>query len=454
MKLKTKLLGLIILITSLLASIWLYRDSFLSYFFQDDWFSFRISNAGNLTEFLGFFVPRTDVIYFRPLGMQLPFFLINKLFGINPLTFRIVTMITHAINVILVCILSRCITKNTFISLFVAFLYSTSLVHYIPMYWSATYSFVLGPTFFFLTFITYLKRNYLISYICFTIGILVNEIVIVTPLILWLYNFFSKEKERSRYLFLLSFTAFIFLLLRILLFPVPTFGDYDLLAGKHILTNLQAYLLWSFNWPEEMKAQFINFYTVNPEFIRDFPRYYLVFIISLMINIVLLYIIPLFSRKFVFYKRNLSIFAFTFLWFFIGLMPVLLFPKHSFAYYLPISLTGLLILSSQLLYYLLSSIRNKFQLAAYPIILIILFSWYYASAVGVDFNTLIHWAPRRAKIAEKLIAEVKARQDNNEENVLYLRNLPEFKLALNNQDAMIVITGRRDFKTVYTGNLQ
>lgn len=452
MNLKSKLLTIFFLIISLLASVWLYRDSLLSYFFQDDWFSFRISNAGNLAEFLGFFVPRSDVIYFRPLGMQLPFFLIQKLFGINHLTFHVVVIITHAINVILVCYLTRIITKNLFLSLLVAFLYSTSLVHYIPMYWSATYSFVLGPTFFFLTFISYLKRKYLFSYLCFIIGILVNEIAIIASPILWLYYFFSKEKEKSKYLFLLSITAFIFLFSRILLFPVPTYGDYELSVGRHILTNLQAYLLWSFNWPEEMKAQLINFYTVNPVFIKDFPWFYKVFVVSLMINIAFFYFIPLIFRRLMFSKSSLSIIAFTFLWFVIGLSPVLLFPKHTFSYYLPISLTGLLILSCQLLFYLLTVIRNKFPFAVYPVILVILLTWYYTSAVGVEFNSLIHWAPRRAKIAEKLTEEVKMKYIDNKENILYVRNLPEFKLALNNQDAMIVITGRKEFQTIYKNN--
>src|SRR3990167_8621943 len=72
----------------------LYKDAFSSYFFQDDWFSFRISNARTVADFLSFFSPRSDVIYYRPLGMQLPFFLMQRFFGLSPLPYRLLSLFT------------------------------------------------------------------------------------------------------------------------------------------------------------------------------------------------------------------------------------------------------------------------------------------------------------------------------------------------------------------------
>src|SRR3990167_6930281 len=75
-------------------SLFIYKDAFSSYFFQDDWFSFRISNARTVADLISFFAPRNDVIYYRPLGMQLPFFLMQRIFGLSPLPYRFLSFFT------------------------------------------------------------------------------------------------------------------------------------------------------------------------------------------------------------------------------------------------------------------------------------------------------------------------------------------------------------------------
>jgi len=255
----------------ILISFWLYRDTLNAYFFQDDWFSLRISRANNLYDFSRFFLPRSDVIYYRPLGMQVPFFAIEKLFGVNPLAFHIFSLLTHAINIVLVFLLILSISKNKFSAIISAYLYGTSLVHYIPLYWSATYAFILGPTVFFLSFLFYIKfinnhsrKVYYLSFFLFFLGLFVNELVIILPVLLALYLWLVKRKSSVKPLFPFFAIATIFLLIRFYLFPPPTEGNYEISLGKHILNNLEAYLLWSYNWSEEMKAQLVNFFSFNP----------------------------------------------------------------------------------------------------------------------------------------------------------------------------------------------
>ena len=145
-----KIIGLFfVLIIGITA--FLYKDSFTGYFFQDDWFSFSISKVQSVNDFLSFFIPRTDVIYYRPFGMQIPFFLMRSLVGLNPFYYHGVIFLTHIGNMFLVFQLTKLLTKRLFASFLVSFLYTTSAVHYIPFYWFSTYSFVLGPTFFMLS---------------------------------------------------------------------------------------------------------------------------------------------------------------------------------------------------------------------------------------------------------------------------------------------------------------
>src|SRR3989344_6564769 len=95
---KSKLYPFLLLSLSFLVAVLLYLPAINGYFFQDDWFTLKISNAENINSFLGFFVPRSDVIYYRPLGMQIPFFLLSSLFGINPIPFKIFIVLIHLLH--------------------------------------------------------------------------------------------------------------------------------------------------------------------------------------------------------------------------------------------------------------------------------------------------------------------------------------------------------------------
>ena len=166
----------------------LYKDAFSSYFFQDDWFSFRISNAWAVADFISFLAPRNDVIYYRPLGMQLPFFLMQRFFGLSPLPYRLLSLFTIIAASVVVYKLIDDIIRNKIASLFAAFLYATSAVHYIPMYWFATYAFVLGPLFVFLS-LWFFRKNIIYSIIFHLAALLTFEIAVVTPVLLTLLYF-------------------------------------------------------------------------------------------------------------------------------------------------------------------------------------------------------------------------------------------------------------------------
>lgn len=450
---------IISLLTIILLTGWLYRSSFNAYFFQDDWFSLRISQAKTLGDFFSFFIPRPDVIYYRPFGMQVPFFFLQKLFGVNPLPFHLVQLLTHAVNSILVYILVRLILKKDTIALLASFLYGTSSVHYIPFYWFATYAFVLGPTLFFSSYIFFIrfldKRKHVyffLSFLFFTIGLFVNEMVIVAPFIFGLYIFIFRKKEAKKAFSLLPYTvmSLSFLVLRFFIFPPPTSGLYSMTIGKHVANNLEAYFLWSFNWPEEMKAQLLNFVTVNPEFIKGFSNYYLIFVSSLLFFIVLWYIIPFILILVEKRKTVFPFITFGLSWFIIGLLPVLFFQHHTFSYYLPISLVGFLIWSLSMFNVLLEKLQKKTFLRIFCIVLVMIV-WLTVSVVTIDFNAKIHWAPRRAKQA-KLLSE-KAKQYYNpssSELDIYVFPSSENKLSLNDQDAFKIIFANEKVVTQYT----
>lgn len=436
----------IFLLIIFIITLILFWTSYTSFFFQDDWFTLRISNAKGIAGILSFFIPRKDVIYYRPLGMQLPFFIFRNLFGIHALPFHLLTLLTHFLNVLLVFKLIKLLSKNNVTALLVSLFYSTSATHYIPFYWFSTYAFVLGPTAFFAAFIAFIlyekKRQivyWLVSCVIFLLGLFVNEMVLSLPMILFVYiTSIKKELKNCKQLLPFFFISFGYIMFRFMIHPPPINDSYQIGFGKQLLINLEAYLLWSFNLPEEIKGQLIKFYIINPAFIRDFPWYYFIFILTLCINVFLFYIVPLVVLFFKVSHRIVSIVRLGILWFIIGLLPVIFFPKHSFSYYLPISLTGLLFMSVSLYMYTTEVLHNRFKSVMFLCIYILIFNWLAVSATTINFNDKIHWAPRRSRLSEILVADAIGKFPKSTK-VIYVNPSSENLLALNNQDAYKVM---------------
>ncbi len=446
----------VLLLLTILASLYLYKDSFSAYFFQDDWFTFSISKASSLREFIRFFIPRRDVIYYRPLGMQVPFFLIRSMFGLNPLAFHVLTFLTHLVNILLVYYLIRLIIKNDYLAVIASFLYGISAVHYIPFLWFSTYPFILGPAVFLMSLIFYLKsiirhQNFFVySVISFILGLFVNEMMVTFPLILLLMCvYLNKFKKNLIHILPFITIDMIYILTRFLFFRPPSDGAYQLAINKEVLLNLRGYVLWLFNWPEEMKAQFVSLFKINPIFMKGFQFYGISFILSLFIilSVFIIIILPnlLLKKRLVVIKKLIILC----LMFISSLVPVLFFPLHSFSYYLPIPLILFLIVLSDFLKIIESCNALQYKISYFLIILLIS-SWYYSAIVAVRFNNLIHWAPRRALLSEKLVKQsLGDKKSEPNKKIFIIQNTSENKLALNNQDGLKIIFNDDKIETYY-----
>ncbi len=454
-------LKLILVFLFISLSFLLYKDSFSSYFFQDDWFSFKISKAQSLTNIVHFFIPRTDVIYYKPLGMQLPFFLLSSLFGINPLPFHILAFITHIINIIGLFLLIQILIKRDDIALLTSFLYATAPIHFTQFYWPAAYSFIAGPATFIYSFYLFLfflnsqkRRFYVLSFGLFSLGLFTNEMVIVVPIILSLYLIIMDQKKYLKFTYIYFFVAFLLIITRLTLFSPPTSGSYQLSFGKHILLNLQAYILWSLGLPEEIKAQFISFGKLNPQFIADFHPFILVFVMTFFINILFFIVFPIFIHNRKTQPLLLKDSLFSLAWFLCGLLPVIAFPKHTFTYFLAIPAIGLYYLFSFYLTLFLDRIYQTKHIIALAILIIISINWLVVSYATIRFNQLVYWAPRRAKIAKNLVDQVKVKYPYFPNGkVIYVYDNSENRLALNDQDAFQVIYHNNLIKTIYTSSV-
>ncbi len=92
------------------ATIFLYYPAFRYGFFQDDWLHL-LNTQGPIGGLLKFFTDNS-AIYYRPLGIQLAYWLQQKIFGPEPIYWHGFSLLIHLLNTGLVYALITKITKN------------------------------------------------------------------------------------------------------------------------------------------------------------------------------------------------------------------------------------------------------------------------------------------------------------------------------------------------------
>ena len=389
----------------ILLSFNVFKDSFSIFFFQDDFFVLAASNIKNISGFINFFIPRSDVQFYRPLSHEIFFFLGRVLFQLNPIGFHTIAYVFYILNILLVYVIAKKILKSKIIILTLVTCYAISAVHYNSLFWIINFSYIEVTFFYLLGFIIVLsgiKKLYkaALILIIYTMGLLSNEFMITFPLILLLYIFIIDRKELRNYLFILfsiSGVSFMYLILRFILFK-PNYGSYQFIFDKSLISSYRWFTLFFFNWPETMKDHMITFYKVSPGFLKSFSKEYYLFVVNLIIPILLCVIFPLLLiirekklEKFI--RSKIRIISFFILWFLVTLAPIIFIPSHISPHQGSIALFGFLVL----LFIPLDFINKK---KLNLIVMIILFLvWTLGTSLTIDFNNKYHWIVRRSNIA-------------------------------------------------------
>lgn len=116
-----------------------------------------ISKIKNIADFLHFFIPRSDVQFYRPISSEGFYLLARQLFGLNPLGFHLIAWLFFVLNIILVWKLARQFLMNKQNASVLAFLYATSAIHYNSLYWIVNFSYILAGFWYFFRFFTFSK---------------------------------------------------------------------------------------------------------------------------------------------------------------------------------------------------------------------------------------------------------------------------------------------------------
>lgn len=448
----------------------LYYPVLTTYFSQDDFFHFKVSRTdGSLRQFFNLFGfhPFTErgIAFYRPISRELLFNPYYSIFGLEPLPFRILQLMIHLINILLVYILIQKIFQKKPLSFFVAFFFGISSAHVGSLYYLAggiqsqvAAIFIISTLIFFIDYLKTRKNKLLaLSFLTFLLSIGSHELAVITLLLLvgLLLVYVPLKLALSNLYRLWPFYLITVTYLYLDIFKIGFSSNepqYNLVPQlKTTLNSLVWYGGWALGLPEMLIDFVLPGFKLNPTLMRYWGNYFIIifatFAISLSIlGLILLYFIS--RKRAIFYNKK---FWFLLIWFPIGILPVLLLPFHKSTYYLVPALPAFWGALGFLIFSFYTDLKNKYPKAVLSIILLLFLNLFVLSATSIKLGETTYWASQRGKLAEKLINQMKSEYPTLPKGaVVYFKNDPSYpfvaedwggtskqaNLALNGSDAL------------------
>lgn len=401
---QNKLIFFIIACSSLL-----FSPSLFNFFSADDWFHLRISQVENFQEFLSFFsFIKNDqsASFYRPLPTQVFFFLSQKLFGLQPFFYHVLTLLTFIFSLFLVYKISFKLNLNKNQSILTLFFYAISATHFTRLYFLSAFQEILMFVFLLLSWITFLKSQKILPIIFFILALLSKETAIVFPFILLFYLTLTKQNNIKR-LLPYFFIFFIYLILRLYFFKTPLGDSYGFdFTLKKLFNTYFWYTLWSFGTPEFLVDYVSSNLKIVPRFFDVLPIWSNILLINISITI-----ISFLSLLFNQIKKLSSLFL-GFLIFIIGLLPVAFLPWHKFTLELTLPLLGFCLLLSKLITNSKSKILNLTFLSSFIILNFITNYLYFKTSYVIT----------RAVISKKVYLYFIEKNPSLENNIVFVNN--------------------------------
>ncbi len=441
---KNKYAFLLIIILSLA----LFLPSLSYYFFQDDWF---VLNWVRTNSFFSYFSFRTDIIYWRPLTMPIFFKTGYTLFKFNVIPLHLFVFIFHFINTVLIFKILKSLKLKESQALFGSFLYATASFQFIALSWLSTVSYVIGPTFIFLTTLLFLRGKTFLAFLSFLIALASSELALTFIPIAVILKAKNDSLKKLIPFFLVSA---VYLLLRFIIFPIPRTGVYQTEINLNIFKSLLWYILWFFNVPEKMSTLiFFSNLKSSLKTSMEFAIYLIIPFISIIVTVMFVYLA----------KLKLKVLVKCTLLFLSGLAVFLVLPKHSYPLYLVVASLGPIYLISL-------SIQSLRRLRVAAMLTFGLF-WFASSWLTLSFTRNNHWLVNEQRISRVYATYIKNQVPSPKtssaffiypgNNDFALRNKltlvtgeTNVKQALNSQDALQVLYMDSSLESFYLNYLE
>ena len=388
-KLNLALAGLIVF------SAFLFRQTFFAYFSQDDFFHFKLGQADNLTSFLHFFSLKSlgSIGFYRPLTVQVYSFLGQVVFGLNCYLYHLFNFLIFSLTILVIFNIFKKLFKNNGEAFLATIIYAVSSFHFTTLSFLWGIEELLTGLFYFLTVFFYLKKSNW-SLFFFILALLSRETAITLPLVIFLFEFIRDKNFKKVWPFFVVLTAYLGIRWWYKIIPDKTIYLISF-SPKVIFNNYFWFLSWGIGAPENL-IDFISFPKINPRFFETYPFFGKLELILLAIIFWLIFVeaVKLFGGKKQKDREKLKLCFFFAGWFLITLLPFVFLVNHRFAFYLEIPFFGLAGFLSPIFF---KTKLKWFFLSLYLGI----------SLLTVNFYSKFYWGVTRAKIAHKILINLK-----------------------------------------------
>ena len=443
----------------------LYHPALFTYFSQDDFYHFKVSQADTLAKFINNLgihsFEERGIAFYRPVSRELLFGLYYPIFGLNSLPFRLFSFLIHFLNIYLVYLLVQRFFNKRYLSFFVSFFFGITAANVATLYYLAGGIQTLLATTFTLSCLLLFPKYKSLSFLSFVAAITSHEQAIIIPFLLFgLCLIRSSRKEIRNHLFgLIPYFLAISALLFIEFFKIgfsSTEQQYQAVFDiKRTLNSLAWYSFWALGLPETLIDFVMPGLKLNPNLLKYWGNYYQLIFPSFVIFLVLFIfsvLILIFKNNTIFKNKH---FLFCLLWFPLGLSPVLLLPLHKSTHYLAISLLSFWLILGFIIFNTFDLIKTKQPLLAKTFIYLFISSLVILSTTSAILGSTNYWAASRGKIARQLITEVKAKFPTLPKgSTLYFKNDPNYPYLTkewggSSRQASIILNGNDALQLLY-----
>lgn len=438
-----------------------YRPLFSLYFSQDDFFHLRISQTdGRLISFLNLFSFKSfeaggRIYFYRPIFRESLFNIYYSLWGLQALPFRIIQIFIHFINIFLTFIFVKKLTKNRVVASVASAFFALSSANLGVLYYLAGGIQASGASLFILlgliSFLEYLEKGktkfYLLSFISFALSLASHEIAMFFPVLLVGVVYFKTKMSKKNitqffkyWPFFLLLVVYFYLDFSVIGLPVQERQYGFNFSPLRIINSYFWYFVWSLGAPE-MLLDFVGpGFKLNPNLLKFWGDYFRLIFPLFLISVFFIFL----TIKNLIKDKILRLLVF---WFIIAVGPVAILPFHRSTYYLAPALPAVGGIVGLVVDKLLK--KSKVLASFFLMSLLLL------SLVSVRLGDRTYWAITRAKIAEKLLKDIKSNYPTLPKGAsVYITNDPNYPFISqdwggSSKQASIILSGSDALALVY-----
>jgi hypothetical protein len=329
---------------------------------------------------------------YRPLTIQVFYFLAWKVFNLNPIGLHIISFlflfgILHLISKLMIDL-----GGNKKSALIAVFLYAVSATHFGHLYYLATFQEVAVTLFVLLCCLNFIRQKWFLSLGSYVLALMSKETAVITPILIGLIFLYQKNrglKVGKIRKFIWRMVPFLLILGIYMSFRFFSYGfatgdsyvwDFSI---RKLANTLTWYLGWSLNLPETLIDFVGPGLQINPNLFKYWSEEIIPILSMFLIEALIL--LGIFIKSLSIKKGRTEIFRVIFFsaaWFTVSLLPVAFLPIHKFTFYLTLPLIGIVFTIS---YLTEKSKINQFILGA------LLTAWALLSILTLKHTVATNW---------------------------------------------------------------